>query len=161
MRGQPLSCGTQLIPKMYEKVLWEAEHLGRFSVVSPVPIIQTLRLHHCWHCSWPHLHCGYTGKGPCCILDIVSPSHQQKFTKVRSQDCNNGPGPAVSAMRTVKTIAWVTTHKTVPIKFQFSSVTESSQTLYDPMDCSTSSFPVHHQILELIQTHVHRVGDAF
>ena len=28
------------------------------------------------------------------------------------------------------------------------------------MDCSTPSFPVHHQILELTQTHVHRVSDA-
>ena len=28
------------------------------------------------------------------------------------------------------------------------------------MDCSTPSFPVHHQLLELTQTHVHRVGDA-
>ena len=28
------------------------------------------------------------------------------------------------------------------------------------MDCSTPGFPVHHQLLELIQTHVHRVGDA-
>ena len=28
------------------------------------------------------------------------------------------------------------------------------------MDCSTLGFPVHHQLLELTQTHVHRVGDA-
>ena len=32
--------------------------------------------------------------------------------------------------------------------------------LCDPMDCSTPGFPVHHQLLELAQTHVHRVGDA-
>ena len=30
----------------------------------------------------------------------------------------------------------------------------------NPMDCSTPGFPVHHQLLELAQTHVHRVGDA-
>ena len=29
------------------------------------------------------------------------------------------------------------------------------------MDCSTPGFPIHHQLLELAQTHVHRVGDAF
>ena len=29
-----------------------------------------------------------------------------------------------------------------------------------PMDCSMPGFPVHHQLLELAQTHVHRVGDA-
>ena len=28
------------------------------------------------------------------------------------------------------------------------------------MDCSPPGFPVHHQLLELTQTHVHRVGDA-
>ena len=32
--------------------------------------------------------------------------------------------------------------------------------LYDPMDWSIPGFPVHHQLLELAQTHVHRVGDA-
>ena len=29
-----------------------------------------------------------------------------------------------------------------------------------PMDCSTPGFPVHHQLLELIQTYVHQVSDA-
>ena len=43
---------------------------------------------------------------------------------------------------------------------QFSSVTQSCPTLCDPMDCSMPGFPVHHQLPELAQTHVHRVGDA-
>ena len=43
---------------------------------------------------------------------------------------------------------------------QFSSVAQSCPTLCDPMDCSTSGLPVHHQLLEFIQTHVHRVSDA-
>ena len=43
---------------------------------------------------------------------------------------------------------------------QLSSVTQSCLTLCNPMDCSMSSFSVHHQLLELAQTHVHRVGDA-
>ena len=43
---------------------------------------------------------------------------------------------------------------------QFSSVLQSCPTLCDPMDCSTPGFPVHHQLSELVQTHVHRVGDA-
>ena len=42
----------------------------------------------------------------------------------------------------------------------FSSVAQSSLTLYDTMDCSTPGLPVHHQLPELAQTHVHRVGDA-
>ena len=32
--------------------------------------------------------------------------------------------------------------------------------LCDPMDCSTPGFPVHHQLPELTQTHIHRVGDG-
>ena len=43
---------------------------------------------------------------------------------------------------------------------QFSSVTHLCLTLCKPMDCSTPGFPVHHQLLELAQTHVHRVSDA-
>ena len=43
---------------------------------------------------------------------------------------------------------------------QFSSVTQSCPTLFDPMDCSTPGFPVVHQLPELAQTHVHRVSDT-
>ena len=43
---------------------------------------------------------------------------------------------------------------------QFSSVTQSCPNLGDPMNCSTPGLPVHHQIPEFTQTHVHRVGDA-
>ena len=41
-----------------------------------------------------------------------------------------------------------------------SSDTQSCPTLCDPMDYSTSGLPVHHQLPESTQTHVHRVGDA-
>ena len=41
-----------------------------------------------------------------------------------------------------------------------SSVTQSCLTLCNPMDHSTSDFPVHHQLPELTQTHVLRIGDA-
>ena len=44
--------------------------------------------------------------------------------------------------------------------FCLSSVTQSCPTLCDPMDCSTPGLPVHHQLQELAQTHVHRVSDA-
>ena len=43
---------------------------------------------------------------------------------------------------------------------QSSEVTQSCPTLCDPMDCSTPSFPVHHQLPELAQTHLHRVADT-
>ena len=47
-----------------------------------------------------------------------------------------------------------------PQTVQFSSVAQSCPTLCDPMDCSTPGLPVHHQLPEFTQTHVHRVGDA-
>ena len=45
-------------------------------------------------------------------------------------------------------------------KIQFSSVTQSRPTLWDPMNHSTPGIPVHHHLLEFTQTHVHRVRDA-
>ena len=41
------------------------------------------------------------------------------------------------------------------VSVQFSSVTQSCPTLCNPMDCSASGFPVHHQLPELAQNHVH------
>ena len=46
------------------------------------------------------------------------------------------------------------------ISVQFSSVSQSCPTLCDPMSPSTPGLPVHHQLLEFTQTHVHRVSDA-
>ena len=43
---------------------------------------------------------------------------------------------------------------------QFNAVTQSCLTLCDPMNCSMPGLPVHHQLLEFTQTHVHWVGDA-
>ena len=43
---------------------------------------------------------------------------------------------------------------------QFSSVAQSCPTLCDPMNCSTPGLPVHHQLPEFTQTHVHQVSDA-
>ena len=43
---------------------------------------------------------------------------------------------------------------------QFSSVAQLCPTLCDCMDCSTPGLPVHHQLTEFTQTHVHWVGDA-
>ena len=45
-------------------------------------------------------------------------------------------------------------------KVQFSSVAQLCPTLCGPMNCSMPGLPVHHQLLEFTQTHVHRVGDA-
>ena len=41
---------------------------------------------------------------------------------------------------------------------QFSPATQSCPTLHDPIDCSMPGCPVHHQLPELAQTHVHRMA---
>ena len=46
------------------------------------------------------------------------------------------------------------------VTIQFSSVSQSCPTLCDPMNHSTPGLPVHHQLPEFTQTHVHRVSDA-
>ena len=46
------------------------------------------------------------------------------------------------------------------LQVQFSSVAQSCPTLCDPMNHSTQGLPVHHQLPEFTQTHVHRVSDA-
>ena len=43
---------------------------------------------------------------------------------------------------------------------QFSPVAQSCPTFCNPMNCSTPGLPVHHQLPEFTQTHVHRAGDA-
>ena len=44
--------------------------------------------------------------------------------------------------------------------YSVNSVAQSCPTLHDPMDCSTAGLPVHHQLPEPTQTHVHHIGDA-
>ena len=48
----------------------------------------------------------------------------------------------------------------IPFSQSDSSVTQSCLTLCDPMDFSMPGLPVHHQLPELTQTHVHWVGDV-
>ena len=44
------------------------------------------------------------------------------------------------------------------LSVQFSSIAQSCLTLCDSMNCSTPGLLIHHQLLEFIQTHIHRVG---
>ena len=44
----------------------------------------------------------------------------------------------------------------VHLSVELSSVAQSCPTLCDPMDCSTPGLPIHHQLPEFTQTHVHR-----
>ena len=46
------------------------------------------------------------------------------------------------------------------ISYKLSLVAQSCLTLFEPIDCSTPGFPVHHQFPELVQTHGHQISDA-
>ena len=46
------------------------------------------------------------------------------------------------------------------IDYSVHSVAQSCPTLCNPIDCSMTGLPVHHQLPEFIQTHIHWVGDA-
>ena len=55
---------------------------------------------------------------------------------------------------------WAANTFTFTLLNQFNSVAQSCPTLCDPMNCTTPGLPVHHQLPESTQTHVHGVGDA-
>ena len=55
---------------------------------------------------------------------------------------------------------WASREALPYISVHFSSVAQSCPTLCDPMNRSTPGLPVHHQLPEFTQTHVHRVSDA-
>ena len=52
------------------------------------------------------------------------------------------------------------TNTALEINYQIRSVAQSYPTLCDPMNHSTPGLPIHHQLPEFTQTHVHRVSDA-
>ena len=54
----------------------------------------------------------------------------------------------------------IITNSVTTLRVQFSSVAQSCRTLCDPMNHSTPGLPVHHQLPEFTQTHVHRISDA-
>ena len=67
--------------------------------------------------------------------------------------CSKGLTPINSITKTLNA-------KITYTSVQFSSVAESCPTLCDPVNRSTPGLPVHHQLPEFTQTHVHRVSDA-
>ena len=78
--------------------------------------------------------------------------NKQLFTKKRSEIFKRGK------LHTIYTLLYLL--KFELYKYQFSSVIQSCSTLCNPTGCSTPGLPVHYLLLELAQTHVHRVSDA-
>ena len=68
----------------------------------------------------------------------------------------------------IKKRYWINTYKSSmnvknqgsKINYQIRSVAQSCPTLCDPMNRSTPGLPVHHQLPEFTETHIHRVSDA-
>ena len=63
-------------------------------------------------------------------------------------------------LNNIKFIFMLNLHVWLLSSVQFSSVAQSCLTLCDPMNCSTPGLPVHYQLPEFTQTHVHWVSDA-
>jgi len=92
------------------------------------------------------------------MVQILSSAKQKCRHRHRDQTCRHQWWSGVEGG-----INWeigIYIHTLPILRYQFSSVTQSCLTLCDSMDCSAPGFPVHHQLLELFQTHVHWVGDA-
>ena len=65
-----------------------------------------------------------------------------------------------SAAKGRSLLCYFRSHTQTTASWWLSSVDQSCPTLCNPMNCSTPGLPVHHQLLESTQTHVHRVDDA-
>ena len=102
------------------------------------------------------------------ILNQRAPTHRTASWAAALSSCTAPPlkvAPCLASCFTVPVLKFLITfehglHIFVLQSVPFSSVTQSFATLCDPMDCSTPGLPVHHQLPESTQTHVHQVGDA-
>ena len=88
---------------------------------------------------------------------LLGRNRHYSFTGGISSSLEKNPSFALKAFPLIR---WSPPRISRITSFQFSSVTQLCPTLCDPMNCSTPGFPVHHQLPESTQTHVHRVGDA-
>ena len=78
-----------------------------------------------------------------------------------TRDCIHTPGIGSRSLKPLDRQENLISHLCACLTcLQFSSVAQSCPTLCYPMNRSTPGLPVHHQLPEFTQTHVHRVGDA-
>ena len=68
--------------------------------------------------------------------------------------------PFIYTVNLIRSHTHTHTHTHTHIYMMCSSVAHSSSTVCNPIDCSTPGLPVHHQLLEFTQAHVHRVSDV-
>ena len=72
------------------------------------------------------------------------------------------PGPSIPGIFQARVLEWVAIAFSTQYATgdQFTSITQSCLNLCDPMNHSTPGLPVHHQLPEPTQTHIHLVNDA-
>ena len=120
-------------------------------------IIKKTRDKKCW---WG---CGEKGTLEYCWQEsklVQSPTLWKFFKKTKTRTTIWSSTPRLHIyLKETKTIIQKDT-STPTLTVQFSSVAQLCPTLCDPMNHSTPGLPVHHQILEFTQTHVHRGSDA-
>ena len=142
--------------------LWESLLFGKECVTNPSmktlstesPLGST-RQEHCtfdyiFHC-WKKEHVdfqGYPPKKERMLLDTIQVSFLCEYPFMIRLSCEYN----YMLSPLVKTSG--------PLNVPFNSVTQLCPTLCNPMNHGTPGLPVHHQLLQFTQTHVHRVGDA-
>ena len=95
-------------------------------------------------------------EGVCSLNQLLLEYH----TFAKSNDCNASIQQNCSQEFSWTEAVQVRVPELRLLSVLFSSVAQSCPTLCDPMDCSRPGLPVHDQLLEFTQTHVHRVSDA-
>ena len=100
-------------------------------------------------------------------LPFPSPMHESEKVKAKSLSCVQLLAtPWTAALKAPPTMGfsrqeyWSGVPLPSPYTIKFSSVTQSCPILCDPMNRSTPGLPVHHQLPEFTQTHIHRVSDT-
>ena len=92
---------------------------------------------------------------------IIFVENLEEITKKFLELINNYNNTVVYKINTQKPIPFLYSKKLWNQSHnQFSSVAQLCLTLCDPIACSMPGFPVHHQLPELAQTHVHQVSDV-
>ena len=108
-------------------------------------------------CSHPHHHHCPPVSSIIPIPSITTTTITPRSSTPANSFSSSSPSPSSSSSSYYLTI---TTIITTISSIQFSSVAQSCPILCNPMDCSMPGLPVHHQLPEFTQIHVHRVSDA-
>ena len=115
--------------------------------------------------SWPpqlptHRLDGENNFTPCCVEVIVT-AHRSRAKCISVNSANSQEGrPVEDNIYRNQGLNTGITSEFLHSSVQFSSVAQSCLTLCDPIDGSMLGLPVHHQLLEFTQTHIHWVSDA-